>query len=190
MCGIAFEHAESVKILVAAGNLTSAACLIRLQYEAFVRAMWLKYSASDRSVSKLMGVLSDETAEQVGKRLPMLTEMLRKLDGRAPDEMLRMLLGFKEYSLKPLNSFVHGGIHAIHRHSKGYPVELLFKLLRNSNGISILVGMLLVTLHGDGAPVGRITALQKEFRDCLPESRPPEKPTEADQSGSPAKTPK
>lgn len=39
MCSIAFEHAESAKMLISAGNLTSATGLVRLQYEALVRAM-------------------------------------------------------------------------------------------------------------------------------------------------------
>jgi len=52
MCSVAFEHAESVKVLIASGNFTSALGLVRLQYEALVRAMWLLYSASDIAVSR------------------------------------------------------------------------------------------------------------------------------------------
>ena len=68
MCSIAFEHAESAKILISAGNLTSATGLVRLQYEALVRAMWLLYAASDTAVSKLTSDLTQETATryQVG----------------------------------------------------------------------------------------------------------------------------
>ncbi|MCO1337211.1 hypothetical protein MO867_23100, partial [Microbulbifer sp. OS29] len=62
MCSIAFEHAESAKMLISAGNLTSATGLVRLQYEALVRAMWLRYAASDIAVSKLTSELTRETA--------------------------------------------------------------------------------------------------------------------------------
>ena len=34
MCGIAFEHAESIKILIASENFTSALGLFQLQYES------------------------------------------------------------------------------------------------------------------------------------------------------------
>lgn len=168
MCSIAFEHAESAKMLISANNLTSAAALIRLQYEALVRAMWLLYAASEEAVSKLTGDLTRITADRAN-RLPMLGEMLEKLQGKAPQEPVDMLLEFKEYSWKPLSSFIHGGIHAVHRHSKGYPLPLLEQMLKISNGISIMVGMMLVILHGGGEQQGKIPKIQKDFTDCLPD---------------------
>lgn len=170
MCSIAFEHAESAKMLIATGNFASAISLVRLQYEALVRAMWLFYSATDQSISKLMCELTSDSAIRANN-LPLLSEMLGKLDGKAPKEALDMLLEFKEYSWKPLSSFVHGGIHAINRHSKGYPPPLLFQLLKISNGVSIMVGMLLVILAQDYKQQGKIPAIQREFSDCLPEHK-------------------
>lgn len=170
MCSIAFEHAESAKMLIAAGNFTSATALVRLQYEALVRAMWLLYSATDQAVSKLMCELTSESASKANN-LPMLSEMLTKLEGKAPKEALDMLLEFKEYSWKPLSSFIHGGIHAINRHSQGYPPPLLFQLLKISNGVSTMVGMLLVILAQDFRQQGKIPAIQREFSDCLPENK-------------------
>ncbi|WP_346840056.1 hypothetical protein [Microbulbifer sp. SAOS-129_SWC] len=170
VCSIAFEHAESAKMLIAAGNLTSATGLVRLQYEALVRAMWLLYAASDTAVSKLTSELTRETADRAN-RLPMLSEMLEKLQGKAPPEPVDMLLEFKEFSWKPLSSFIHGGIHAIHRHSKGYPLPLLEQMIRISNGISVMVGMLLVILHGGGEQRGKIPKIQREFADCLPDTK-------------------
>lgn len=170
MCSVAFEHAESVKMLVSGGNLTSATALVRLQYEAFVRAMWLLYAASDSDVAKLTSELTQETVDKANK-LPMLSEMLEKLQGKAPPEPIEMLLEFKEYSWKPLNSFVHGGIHAIHRHSKGYPVRLLEQVVRISNGVSVMAGMLLVILHGGGEHLGKLPLIQREFSDCLPDPK-------------------
>ena len=97
--------------------------------------------------------------------------MLNQLDGKAPQEALAMLLEFKEYSWKPLSSFVHGGIHAIHRHGKGYPEGMLLQTLRMSNGISVMVGMLLVILHGSGSQRGKLPRMQIEFADCLPDRK-------------------
>ena len=168
MCSIAFEHAESAKMLIATRNFTSATALVRLQYEALVRAMWLIFAASEKEVSKLMCELTTDSADKAND-LPMLSEMLVKLDGKAPEEALDMLLEFKEYSWKPLCSFIHGGIHAINRHSKGYPTPLLFQLLKISNGVSIMLGMLLVILSGDLRQRGKIPKIQKEYSDCLPD---------------------
>lgn len=170
VCSIAFEHAESAKLLVATGNYTSAVSLVRLQYEALVRAMWLLYAASDDAVSKLMSELCAESAQKANS-IPMLTEMLEKLQGKAPSEALEMLREFKEYSWKPLSSFVHGGIHAISRHSKGYPKPLLIQLLKISNGVSAMAGMLLVILSGDARQQGKIPAIQRAFSECLPEPK-------------------
>jgi len=167
MCSIAFEHAESLKILVAARNLTSATGLLRLQYEALVRSMWLKYSASDQAVSSLMAELTHES-EKLANKLPMLSEMLKQLEGKAPREAIDMLLEFKEYSWKPLNSFVHGGIHAINRHSVGYPLPLLEQLLKASNGVSLMAGMMLIMIANSNSYSAQIQHVQRNFVDCLP----------------------
>ena len=167
MCSISFEHAESAKMLVATGNFTSATGLVRLQYESLVRAMWLLYSASESAISKLMCELTAESSHKANK-LPMLSEMLENLETKAPPEALKLLLEVKEYSWKPLSSFVHGGIHAINRHSKGYPKPLLEQVIRISNGVSIMVGMLLVILHGGGQQIGKIPRVQQKYAACLP----------------------
>ena len=169
LCSLTFEHTESIKILVASRNLTSAFGLFRLQFEALVRAMWLLYAASDNAVQKMAVELTEESVKQANK-LPMLSEMLKNLEGKAPEEALNMLLEFKQYSWQPLSSFVHGGIHAINRHGEGYPLPLVENLLKQSNGVSTMVGMLLVILHGGGAEMGKIPKIQLEFADCLPET--------------------
>lgn len=132
--------------------------------------MWLLYAASDTSVSKLMAELTSESAHRANK-LPLLSEMLTKLEGKAPAEAVSMLNEFKEYSWKPLSSFVHGGIHAITRHSKGYPAQLLEQLLKISNGVSVMTGMMLVILSGSPTQQGKITTIQAEFKDCLPDHK-------------------
>lgn len=47
MCAVALEHSVSVRQLMLCGNYTSAICIMRSQFEAFTRAMWLFYAASD-----------------------------------------------------------------------------------------------------------------------------------------------
>jgi len=117
-----------------------------------------------------MGELS---TGNIGKseKLRMLSEMLTELDGKAPKEPVKMLFEFKEYSWKPLSSYIHGGAHAIQRHSKGYPPPLLDQVLKASNGVSLMTGNLLVILSGDKAQSGKISAIQAEFIDCLPSIR-------------------
>jgi hypothetical protein len=165
---VSFEHFESLKMLIASGNFTSAIGLLRLQFESFTRALWLYYVASDNEVSKLMAELTSENARKANT-LPLVSEMISKLGGKAPQEVLNQLIEFKEYSWKPLSSYIHGGIHAIQRHSKGYPLPLLIQTVKISNGLSLMVAMFLIVIENDISKRGLLLKVQLEFMDCLPE---------------------
>ena len=171
MCGVSFEHAESAKTLIASGNFTSALGLVRLQYEALVRAIWLLYAASDAETSRLMNEFSRDSVGN-SEKLPMQADMLRSLEGKAPRDAMISLVNFKENSWKPLSSYVHGGIHALQRHSKGYPVGLLRQVLKASNGLSTMAAMVLIILSGDTSQQGKMRAIQQRFSECLPEPHP------------------
>ncbi|MFK5952556.1 MAG: hypothetical protein QM498_05810, partial [Desulfobacterium sp.] len=61
-----------------------------------------------------------------------------------------------------------GGIHAIQRHSKGYP-EQLIQTVKASNGVSLMAAMFLIILDNDISKRGLMPMIQREFRDCLPD---------------------
>lgn len=170
MCSVSFEHAESVKILLATHNFTSSLGLLRLQYEALVRSVWVYYAASDVVVKNLASELTTDSARKASNHLPMLNEMLQKMEGKAPNNALDELLEFKEYSWKPLSSYIHGGIHAISRHSKGYPLGLLEQTLKASNGLNGMTGYFLAILTGDSKLAKSIhnTFFEPKFKECLP----------------------
>lgn len=169
MCAVGFEHAESVKILIANDNFTSAISLLRLQYEALVRAVWLQYAASDKVTQRLMGEFTHEKAKQAD-RLSMMTQMLQELEGKAPTNIMNLLLQFKEHSWKPLSSYVHGGIHVLNRHSKGYPPVLIHQTVRASNSVSLILAMHLAQISGERRQIVQTSVLQVTFADCLLES--------------------
>lgn len=169
LCRIVYEHAESVKLLLANRHYTSAIGLVRLQYEYLVRALWVRYAATDTLVSKLMAELTEETTRAANK-IPLLSEMLESLNGKAPKEATDQLLEFKESSWKPLSSYVHGGIHAIGRNREGYPLPLLFQLLKVSNGLTVMTAMLLVMISNNPAHTGKLPEIQIEFAECLPDT--------------------
>lgn len=171
LCGVSFEHAESVRVLISTGNFTSSLGVLRMQYEALVKAVWALYAASDNTISKLQSDLNAETAKWSDK-VPLLNEILVELEGKAPPQVIGPLLEFKEYSWKPLSSYIHGGIHAITRHGKGYPTELLSQAIRSSNGLQVMAGMMLVILSGDGKQQGKISGIQQRFADCCPNLNP------------------
>lgn len=179
LCGVSFEHAESVRILISTGNFTSSLGILRMQYDALVKAIWTLYAASDGTVIKLQSELTAETVKWADK-MPTLSEMLDEIEGKAPAQAVGPLLEFKEYSWKPLSSYIHGGIHAITRHSKGYPTELLSQAIRSSNGLQVMTGMMLVILSGDSSQSGKISKIQQRFSDCCPNLNPHNTPLNPD----------
>jgi len=167
VCSISLEYANSARILIEAGNFTSAIGLMRLQYEAIVRAVWLLYAATDTAVSKLAVELTPES-EQKASNMPILSLMLKQINEKAPRQATQMLNEFKGVSGKAMNSFVHCGIHAVNRHDSGYPVHLIIQVLQNSNALSIMGGMILGIISGDKSAAINISKIQREYKDCLP----------------------
>ncbi|CAH0535400.1 hypothetical protein VST7929_02973 [Vibrio stylophorae] len=141
MCSVSLEHAESLKILLATRNFTSALGLLRLQFESLVRGMWVLYAASDIALSKLSVELNEENQRRANN-LPMLSEMISQLEKKAPKNAVDPILEFKEYSWKPLSSYVHGGLHAVDRHSKGYPIAMIEQVLKASNVVAVFGSIL------------------------------------------------
>ena len=166
MCSVALEHAESFKILLASRNFTSAIGLLRLQFECLVRGMWVLYAATDIAISKLTAELNEKNLKRAD-RLPMLSEMIEKLEAKAPKNAVDPILEFKEYSWKPLSGYVHGGLHAIDRHSKGYPAEILEQAIKASNGVNGMVAILGSILTGQPSLTKEVYGSFNTFSDCF-----------------------
>ena len=172
MCSVALEHGVSLRALMALGLPTTAGSLMRLQFEALTRAMWLTYAADDVAIAKLMAPLTTEN-EQAAKNLSSASEMIEQMGKRVgqnvPAAAHQMLVRFKDVSWHAMNSFVHGGIHPLRRQAEGFPVDLALQILRNSNGLTTMTGMALAILTGDDAIARPMSKIQPEFADCLPE---------------------
>ncbi|NQD36002.1 hypothetical protein HPT27_03135 [Permianibacter sp. IMCC34836] len=172
LCKLSFEHGNSTRLLIAHQNLISAIALIRLQYESIARAVWVLYAAAEHWVDLLNSDLTQESDEEANK-LPSLQKMLNALPGVAGNnelikELLRMLDEFKRSAWKQLSSFAHGGIHAIRRSENGLPRPLLEEAIKMSNGLLIMVGIVMVVLSRDSRLYGSVPAIQRDFRECLP----------------------
>jgi hypothetical protein len=94
--------------------------------------------------------------------------MLDDLAGKAPAVAIDMLTHFKDVNAPSLHSFVHGGIHALQRGLTGYPVDLLENVVRSSNGLFTMAGMMLAILSGSEETAKRMSKIQPTFQDCLP----------------------
>ncbi len=168
LCLVSREHATSITLLVNNRMGISSLCLLRSQYEALVRMLWVYYVASENVVEKLAAELTVDSGRQSANKMKMLSEMLTELEGKAPKEAMDSLLEFKDYSWKHLSSFVHGGMHASQRKMNGMSVEFIENAVRQSNALLIMTAMMMIIISQSSKYVGRLPKLQKAFADCLP----------------------
>jgi hypothetical protein len=166
-CALSVEHGRAVRALISAGLHTTGIAIVRMQFEALARAMWLLYAASDEDVAKAGAMLTIES-EQAAKNLPMAAKMVDALEGKGPPAAFQMMSGFKEAMLPALHSFMHVGLHPLSRHMQGYPEPLLVQVLWNSNALLLQTGIMLGVLTGDQKAVTAVRGLYALFADCLP----------------------
>lgn len=167
MSGIAWEHGVSLRSLVGAGLCTSATALMRLQFEAVLRSIWLYYAASDPWIARFTTPNAPGNTNET-TRSPSVDDMLKELEKDAPQPVADMLRQLKQDHWKPMNSYVHGGIHAVVNFGVGYKPAFLLQIIRNSNGLSTMAAMVGAMLSGDPRLTGQMKTIQLAFLDCLP----------------------
>lgn len=142
---------------------------MRLQFEATTRSVWLLFAASEDNVALAVAPLTPD-ADEAARKLPLATEMIKQL-GRSPAPAAAapaaMLGRFNGMNRHGLNSFVHGGIHALRRHEDGYPVQMVRQLIECSNGLVTIGAMMLAILTGDRVLAARMNKVHVGFEDCL-----------------------
>lgn len=166
-CSLCIEHGHVLRSAFSLLAPSSGSALLRLQYEALLRAAWLMFAATATQVEKLGNVL-DVEAEQAAKNLPGYSEMLKGVLTAAPEALAAPLAEFNQYSRHALNSFVHSGIHALSRTRHGYPTEMALNVVRFSNGLSHFGYRLLANLSGSQRRMDRVARLYLDYSDCLP----------------------
>lgn len=170
-CILALEHAESVRNLAERQLYASCIALMRVQFETLVRGIWALYCASDEDIHKITVDLTS-IAQQQAEKIPMAHDMLLAL-GEKPQAAVpfNALSEFKEHSWKPLNSYVHAGMHPLARQRGGYPIQFIEQLIKISNGLVVISVMHLCILTGNGELQKQISPLHTRFADCLPDHR-------------------
>ena len=166
-CTLCIEHASVLRAAFAIAAPDSGSAVLRLQYEALLRAAWLLYAATPAHIDKLARAL-DLEAEQAAKNLPGYIDMLDAVVKKAPQGLSAPIAEFNQYSRHALNSFVHSGIHPLRRARDGYPEEMAATLVRFSNGLMHFAYRMLASLSGSQQRMDRVTNLYKEFTDCVP----------------------
>lgn len=98
---IAQEHHHAIVILMHHGLYASCFSLLRVEFEAYIRGLWLAHCAIDREVS---GFLS-------GAKPPGITTLLRAIESK-PGFTEKVLSGIKNKSWDAMCAYTHtGGLH-------------------------------------------------------------------------------
>jgi hypothetical protein len=167
MCQVAIDHGNGQRLLVMTDHVVTALALVRVQFEALIRAAWMLHGATDDWLERFM---TPKAPEDLGETVmgPKVESMLTAIDGAAPPFVGKMLREFKTTTWKPMNSFVHGGVHAVVNAMVDTPPEKLVSLLRNANGMSFLAAQVLVIASRDASLAGRIRKIQMTNSESLP----------------------
>lgn len=168
---LTFEHAHALRVLFEAKTPNSAAGLLRLQYEALLRAAWLLYAATEGQLGKLSVPLTAASAA-AAKNIPGANDMLDSLEKQLNTEpQLRGLVAplreLRDSAWVPMNGFVHGGFHALARTQGGFPLQLAIDVVKLSNGMLHLAGRLLAVLTASDQVIRRVDAAYRDFEDVL-----------------------
>ncbi|MFN7818894.1 MAG: DUF6988 family protein [Cyanobacteriota bacterium] len=172
LASTALEIARSVRILCAADQLLGASVCLRSQFESLVRSVWTLHCASENEIRRLsINSLMPETA-QGAKNIPLAAKMLEELEEIPSLRNLMVALNeFKGSAWRPLNSFVHAGLHAVVHTKFGWPPELVDQTFRVSNGLCVLTYTQIGLLNGTPGIQGEIIALAASFSSVLPKYR-------------------
>ena len=122
--------------------------------------------STDGWVAKNEGLLAAGTLNE--PQAPSMDDMLVAISRNAPESVGRMLRELKAGAWKPLNSYVHGGIHPLTQHHRGYSNEYAHQTLQNANGLATMAAMLLAVMSGKPDITALIRETQLEHLDCLP----------------------
>lgn len=162
---LSLEHADALRTLLQAGMAPSAMALMRCQYEAFTRSVWILHCAADEQV-ELLSLPPEAGISE--KALPMLSKMLEAFaEVSELGNLLPHLIELKLHAWAPLNSFVHAGVHAMSRSRDGFPMPLAINVIRMSNNLSMMAGQHLAILTGVPDLQKKVLRLNETYAECL-----------------------
>lgn len=163
------EHGAATLVLISREFYAPGYTLLRTQFETLVRGVWFMYAASDTWIEKLSRPLTEEAADATKDTL-MVAEMLKALRASksAPQALLDQLEAYRNVVWKALNSYTHGGFQPLARCQTGYPLQLSYDVLRNSNAMVALASQLAAIVTGGPQNMLPVRALHIDFADCLP----------------------
>ena len=140
----ALEHQKSIILLTAHSLHGSAAALVRLLFEAYVRGVWLFYAASEQEIEQFKDDKLDKTFGQ-------LIAELEEHEAFNVGTLSRV----KDTSWKAMNSFTHSGLYQVVRQNTldaiepNYTDEELKDTLETANSFGTLAVLAFARMAGN-----------------------------------------
>lgn len=167
MATTSHSHYHSQRVLIEVGTTPTVLALVRLHYESVVRSLWYAAGAPDEWIDRMKLENSKENGEPVLG--PPVDSMLNRLAEVLPSHVSASLRVLKEASWKPMNSFVHGGVHAILTGLvDAYTPYHWIGVLKNANGLATMNVQALIISCNEMNSRGLLAALQQRHMSCLP----------------------
>lgn len=166
---VAAQHGQALRVLMEAGLGSSAMGMLRMQYEAVLRAVWALFAAGSCEVAAMAAPLTpgtSKTAKSVGGLPIDLLEAVEK-SSTAPPDLKRCMREFRTSSWDITNSYVHAGLHPLRRHDTQMEHELSIAL-RMSNGLSHLASGLMVIVARHPGRQADLNVVCIAYMECMP----------------------
>jgi hypothetical protein len=110
---LALEHHVGIVHLLDARIYGSAFALLRIEFEAFIRATWLQQCATPKELNAFE---KNDTFNLTFGQMINAIEKHQDFQGK-------VLSGLKESAWKAMNSYTHGGLHQVTRRMKNGNIE-------------------------------------------------------------------
>lgn len=164
-CKAAMEHAVSQRVLIESGLNGTALSLVRLHFEAVIRAAWILQGANDEWVAKFCKPVPDGdfSEPQMGPPIPAMLDAIKQYAPEAVREFARL-----NVTVKVMHSFVHGGAHLVVHALRGYPSEKLVSVLQNRNLLTLQLTNVIVIGSQKPQLRGIVGKLSEVYAGCMP----------------------
>ncbi|KAB1859971.1 hypothetical protein F4W09_02280 [Acinetobacter tandoii] len=166
---LSVEHSAGVRYLFKTKCIASAFALFRLQYEALVKSLWVFYVSKDEDIDSIVGELEEARITKNKKVFPPISKMLEQLlSANTPAHShVLSLVELKNYSWDAMNSFVHSGLHAVRRNITGYPTELIYTIIKQSNNLLYLSAYLRAVITGNPNIIKEVSLARQRHMVCF-----------------------
>lgn len=115
---VALDHAQGIKFCLSNSAYPSAFALLRVQFETYIRAMWLEKCANSEQLEKYIN--DDELVSKTNGKLNF-GDMV--LEVEAAHELPAYFSEIKKYTWRGLNSITHSGAIQLHRNFSGSSIQ-------------------------------------------------------------------